>query len=955
MYVNVNGKLTKVTREEYERMVADGEAAKSPVSKMDELINAVLSVEEAISSSEGGGGGVDTNTTYTLTGNDNTITLTGSDGSVQNATVPNSIIAQSWDEENNEYNLTVFNGGTDSTVQLQYHLIKNVEANQIVLMAGDKPVDAIQLAQDQDTKYTIEKVGNEIRLIPSDGSAAIPIELDPDLNTTYELSFNNETSILTLTPNDNSLPQNISLAKFADAEVVEQALAECVDKDEYAEDMAKKADKEEIPDVSGLATKTELSEAIAPLAKKSEIPDVSNFITADALDPYAKTSDVEAALNNKADKSEIPDVSGLVTATAMATALQTKADKSEIPDVSGFATKTELSDAIEPLAKKTDIPDVSSFITADALQSYATTENVDAALEQKADKTALEPLAVKEDVDTELAKKANKTNLVNNNGAIYNKITTADGYDLLFNEARSGGGAQEYSTKYNIVSFAGVNQDSATGVNVQLYAKYIADKGEEVKNKGSRLAVNPNGIYYTKNKTNGSFEANDEVVTLKDLPDVSNFVTAEAMNTALEPLAVKTDIDTELAKKADASKLLKNGYLYNSVSDANGKSLIFGESDGGGSQFTNTKDNVISFAGVNMDTPDGVNVQLYAKFIADKGDQVKNKGSRLAVNTEGIYYTKAKTNGSFEANDEVVTLKDLPNMEEYATNEELKNQNNALKAQIEMLDKFIKDIKYPEIENMDIDMDISASGKDIAISGTVSNVVRNISNASSVIAEDISMENARMSISADEDVEFTNMTTTGTLEKSVSNAAMSINNSGFVTIKDSSVAQNSYNAIEIGLSANVPPKNILIDNISFSGNLSNNAITVFGWQPNAEIVISNCTFDKCSNPIRLSNKTNVPAKVKFINCTCTEWDSNPDYAGFLLLQDYTSSSAEEAETANRFANIEITFENCYGPSGKIVGNAETLSDPTNQVIYIWRDKGGKVAYDASKFPKVNAY
>ena len=37
-------------------------------------------------------------------------------------------------------------------------------------------------------KYTIEKVGNEIRLIPSDGSAAIPIELDPDLNTTYELS-----------------------------------------------------------------------------------------------------------------------------------------------------------------------------------------------------------------------------------------------------------------------------------------------------------------------------------------------------------------------------------------------------------------------------------------------------------------------------------------------------------------------------------------------------------------------------------------------------------------------------------------------------------------------------------------------------------------------------------------------------------------------------------------------
>ena len=541
MYVNVNGKLTKVTREEYENMLE--EKGNSPLTKMDELINAILSVEEAISHGGGGEGG--DNTTYRIAIEGNTIILTGSDGSIQNIElpeVPGSVLSQSWNEETKEYELTLANGDIDSSVQIQYHLIKNIEANQIVLMAGDKPVDAIQLAQDQDTKYTIEKVGNEIRLIPSDGSAAIPIELDPDLNTTYELSFNGETDILTLTPNDNSLPQNISLAKYADAEAVEDALAECVDKDDYTEDMAKKADK-------------------------SEIPDVSDFVT----------------------------------------------------------------------------------------------------------------------------------------------------------------------------------------------------------------------------------------------------------------------------------------------------------------------------------------------------------------------------------------------------NEDLIIQNNALKAQIDILNKFIKDIKYPDIENMDIDMDISASGKDIAISGSVSNGVRNINNASSVIAEDINIESARLSISAEEDVEITNLTTTGTLEKSVSNATISINNSGFVTIKDSTVNQKSYNAIEIGLSTNVPPKNILIDNINFTGNLGNNAITIFGWQSNAEIVISNCVFDKCSNPIRLSNKTNVPAKVKFINCTCNEWDSNPDYAGFLLLQDYISSSAEEAETANRFANIEITFENCYGPTAKIEGNAETLSDPTNQVVYLWRDKGGKVAYDAAKFPKIIAY
>ena len=134
-----------------------------------------------------------------------------------------------------------------------------------------------------------------------------------------------------------------------------------------------------------------------------------------------------------------------------------------------------------------------------------------------------------------------------------------------------------------------------------------------------------------------------------------------------------------------------------------------------------------------------------------------------------------------------------------------------------------------------------------------------------------------------------------------------------------------------------------------------NEIPIFGHAENAEIIISNCIFDKCSNPIRISNKINVPAKIRFINCTCNEWDSNADYAGFLLLQDYTSASAAEAEEANRFANLEITFENCYGPTAKIEGDAETLSNPANQVIYIWRDKGGKVAYDAAKFPKVNAF
>ena len=676
MYVSVNGKLTKVTREEYERMVSNAEAAKSPLSKMDELINAVLSVEEAISG--GSSGGEDANTTYTITLDGNIIKLVGSDGSESTIELPEEtygLLSQSWDAESREYGLTLTDK-EETSVTIQYHLIKDNETNQIVLMAGENVVDRVQLAQDQDTKYTIEKEGNEIRLIPSDGSAAIPIELDPELNTTYELTFDPDEDTLTLTPNDNSLPQVVSLAKFADEEAVNEAF------EQYDQEIEGKANKEEL---ESLATKEEVNTALSGkvdnstlenYAQKTEIPDVSGF---------AVKSEVNTELAKKADKEDVPSIEGLVSEETLNTTLQ------------DYAKSSEVTDALEDKADKTQIPDVSSFVTATAMAT---------ALNEKADKA--------------------------------------------------------------------------------------------------------------------------------QIPDVSNFITAEA----LEPYATNDDVDSV---------------------------------------------------------------------------------SRWATDEFG-------------------------------------SVNSALRAQIDILNKMIREIKYPEVENMEIDTDISASGNDISIFGSVNDTVRNITNANSVLAEDITIENGRLAITATEDVEFVNLNTSGTFAKSISNAAMSINNSGNVVIKESGIEQNSYNAIEIGLGSGATPKNVLIDNVQFTGKLENNAISIFGWQENAEIVISNCIFDDCSNPIRITNKTNVPAKIKFINCTCNKWDSDVSIQGFVLMQDHISATAEEAEEANMFANLEITFENCFGPNGvKIVGDAETLSDPENQVVYIWRNKGGKLAYDANKFPKISAF
>ena len=141
--------------------------------------------------------------------------------------------------------------------------------------------------------------------------------------------------------------------------------------------LAGKADKGEIPDVSGLLSKTEAEETYQPkgeYALKSEIPNVSNFVTTSVYNEGQQAQDAKIdattdALAGKADKDEIPDVSGLLPKTEAAETYQPKGEyalKSEIPDVSGLLPKTEATETYQPkgeYALKSEIPNVSNFVT----------------------------------------------------------------------------------------------------------------------------------------------------------------------------------------------------------------------------------------------------------------------------------------------------------------------------------------------------------------------------------------------------------------------------------------------------------------------------------------------------------------------------------------------------------------------------------------------------------------
>ena len=205
------------------------------------------------------------------------------------------------------------------------------------------------------------------------------------------------------------------------------------------------------------------------------------------------------------------------------------------------------------------------------------------------------------------------------------------------------------------------------------------------------------------------------------------------------------------------------------------------------------------------------------------------------------------------------------------------------------------------------------------------------------------------------DVAIDGLTTTGSITTDVSNAAIRVTTNEDVVITNSNIGQSGYNSIEIGLAAGSAPKSVLIKDCDFTGNMSNNAISIFATADNCVVTIENCHFTKVSNVLRLSNRTNATGiKVNFVNCSWDQLDSDTYWKGVVICQDYTSTSKAETIEANRFGNnkIAISFTDCVGENGTPVTLAEDGSSYVtgdNCLVYVYCNKWdnettGKVPY-----------
>lgn len=279
------------------------------------------------------------------------------------------------------------------------------------------------------------------------------------------------------------------------------------------------------------------------------------------------------------------------------------------------------------------------------------------------------------------------------------------------------------------------------------------------------------------------------------------------------------------------------------------------------------------------------------------------------------------------------------------------------------LEAQIVSLKQTDVAAVTSSADLAQADKDLII--TIAEPISGTTTVEgkSIEVKQLTTNNATTVFKTQGDVTMKNLTTTGDLPKATANAQIRIVSGDYIRITNSAIDQTGYNAIEIGLgtgSGPMPTKSITIDSVVFNSTLSNNAILIFATEDGSVVTISNCTFKKCSNPVRLSNAKGGKVTLNLVNCEFTEWDSNDMWAGIVIMQDYTSGSAEAVQANNLFGPDKVTINliNCTHAGEKITMPEDIASvcgtnDAATQLFYVWSNEEGLVAYDADRYPVIN--
>ena len=618
-----------------------------------------------------------------------------------------------------------------------------------------------------------------------------------------------------------------------------------------------------------------------------------------------------------------------------------------IPSTEGFATEIFVTEGLDSKVDKVEGKDLSSNDFTDAektklasLENYDDTTVLAKIAQEKSDReAALQNYYTIAAIDAKLASVLRYQGVVDTRGDLDTIVDPVIGD--VWHVADDAG---EYA--WNGTAW----EPLGSSVDLTAYATTVSvnDMIAVAKNE---LATEIEAESQTRENEDLSLQAKiaEEATTRQEQDDV---LTGELNKIKT---AYPTKEEMTVAIEASASKKVTS-----TLTSDTGTALIFNESDGGGTMFTK-KDGSKSFVGVHDGSGVGTEftAQIYA-FDADKSNTV-----RFNVFPKGITYARntASADMGIEAHPEyeLAVKGDVSAVQDTCAT--LGGDLISVTDRLVALEAQLVALKQTDVAAVTAAADLVQADKDLII--TIAEPISGTTTVEgkSIEVKQLTTNNATTVFKTQGDVTMKNLTTTGDLPKATANAQIRIVSGDYIRITNSAIDQTGYNAIEIGLgtgSGPMPTKSITIDSVVFNSTLSNNAILIFATEDGSVVTISNCTFKKCSNPVRLSNAKGGKVTLNLVNCEFTEWDSNDMWAGIVIMQDYTSGSAEAVQANNLFGPDKVTINliNCTHAGEKITMPEDIASvcgtnDAATQLFYVWSNEEGLVAYDADRYPVIN--
>lgn len=532
------------------------------------------------------------------------------------------------------------------------------------------------------------------------------------------------------------------------------------------------------------------------VATKDEVEAVDAKVDAIDLTPYAKSEDVNAELANKANASDLSalndtvgQLSSKVDEKAAQSDLEAEVARAEAKEAELAEKDTELEAGIndeatrataaeselegkvtaeqaraeakeaELVAKDTELEGAINDEATRATAAESELEGKVTAEQARAEAKEAELVAKDEAQDAEIAKKVD-----------WVESTPGRNHIVLKNHDSVLGTATDGST-YNLAMVS--KWDVADFGSAQLHAN--------LNSKDGSVTINDDKVVATKDEV----EAVDAKVNAIDL---TPFAKTEDMNAAVEALNAKDaeleaaipqaaadavaqvvanapeDLDTlkevadyiaadktkaaeienklaALEAKDAAQDTVINGKVDRNMNGANGKALIFNESDGGGAKFEHN-DGTWSFAGVNDGGENGIAGQLY---VVKKNASNKMEGTRIDMTKGAMYYTVGDASAAerMVAGNEIATKKDIPSLDGYYTKDEVNTKLESLASE-EYVDNTVEGYvpveQYNELKARLDNLEIMLSVYNAEREAQMDEIISNMSSDNKEVVIDTLME-----------------------------------------------------------------------------------------------------------------------------------------------------------------------------------------------------------------------